>query len=500
MPPLPFLSREEIRAVYDAGPEAVIALVEGLLTHLSRIGELEARVEARVKELEDRLSRDSHNSSRPPSSDPPHTKETKGKQTGSLREKSGKPPGGQRGHRGETLRLREDPHQIVVHSPSDCAHCGGALSESETVATERRQVWEVPPISVEVTEHRVEHRRCPGCDTITSGDFPVGVTQPVQYGERLRGVGVYLQAYHLLPFARTSELLGDVFGVALSEGTLFTALHAASGRLEATEAAIQAGLRAAAVVHFDETGVRVEGKRAWLHSAGTDTLVHYAAHPKRGQAATREIGILPTFGGRAVHDGWGSYFAYGCAHALCNAHHLRELTFLSERHGQLWAEGLKMLLREMKQAVETARSEGRTALGAGTIRALEGRFDRLLEAGEEANPPPSDPSESGEKKRGRMKQTKARNLLDRLKRYRAETLAFLHDFAVPFDNNLAERDLRMMKVQQKISGGFRAQAGADAFCRIRSYLASARKQGHNVLAALVAVFQGHPLSLVTLAE
>jgi transposase len=492
----PLLDREEIRAVYAAGPEAVIALVEGLLTQLSRVGELEAR----LKELEDRLSRDSHNSSQPPSSDPAFTKGMKGKPAQSLRQKSGKPPGGQRGHRGETLRLREDPHQVVIHSPSDCAHCGGALSGGETVATERRQVWEVPPMSVEVTEHRAEHRRCPGCGGVTSGVFPAGVTRPVQYGERLRGVAVYLQAYHLLPFARTSELLGDLFGVPLSEGTLFRALHAASERLETTEGAIKAALRAAAVVHFDETGLRVEGKLAWLHSAGTETLVHYAVHPKRGQAATKEIGVLPGFGGRAVHDGWSSYFAYGCAHALCNAHHLRELTFLHERHGQAWAEELKALLREMKQAVEAARSQGRTALEAGTIQALGSRYDRLLEAGEGANPPPPPSGEGGEKKRGRKRQTKARNLLDRLRRYRAETLAFLHDFAVPFDNNLAERDLRMMKVRQKISGGFRAKAGADAFCRIRTYLTSARKQGHNVFAALVAVFQGHPLSLVTLAE
>ena len=364
-------------------------------------------------------------------------------------------------------------------------------------------MWEAPPISVEVTEHRVERRRCPCCGTITSGAFPAGVTRPVQYGERLRGVAVYLQAYHLLPFARTSELLGDLFGVPLSEGTLFRALHAASERLEATEAEIKTALQSATVVHFDETGVRVGGKLHWLHSAGTDTLVHYAVHPKRGQAATREIGILPGFGGRAVHDGWSSYFAYGCAHALCNAHHLRELTFLHERHGQRWAEGLKSLLREMKQAVEAARYEGRTALGVETTQALEARYDRLLATGEGANPPPPlvNPSpEGGGKKRGRKKQTPARNLLDRLRRYRAETLAFLHDFAVPFDNNLAERDLRMMKVQQKISGGFRVTAGADAFCRIRSYLASARKQGQNILAALVAVFQGHPLSLVTGAE
>jgi transposase len=492
------LRREEIRAVYDAGPEAVIALVEGLL---SRMGEMEAR----VKELEDRLSRNSRNSSRPPSSDPPFGSgkgEETTRQNRSLRERSGKPPGGQPGHPPTAPPLRDDPHRIAVHTPSECAHCGGALSEAETVATERRQVWEAPELGVEVTEHRAEHRLCPHCGTLSRGSFPEGVTHPVQYGERLRGVGVYLQAYHLLPFARTSELLGDLFGVTLSEGTLFRALHAASERLEGTEAAIKTALSGAAVVHFDETGVRVEGKLHWLHSAGTDALVHYAVHPKRGQAATKEIGILPAFTGRAVHDGWSSYFAYGCAHALCNAHHLRELTFLHERHGQAWAGEMKGVLREMHRAVEAARSEGQTALAAGTIRDLEARYDRLLEAGEAANPPP-DPATLGEDRertRGRRKQTKAKNLLDRLRRYRAETLAFLHDFSVPFDNNLAERDLRMMKVQQKISGGFRARSGADAFCRIRSYLASARKQGQNTLAALVAVFQGHPLSLVSLAE
>lgn len=487
MPDTLSLSREEIRAVYDAGPAAVIDLVEGLLSRLQGMEETNRQLEARVKGVEDRLSKDSHNSGKPPSSDGLARKPK------SLREKSGKKSGGQPGHPGKTLELRDDPDRTVPHVPAECERCGGSLSGAETVLIERRQVFDLPPMELEATEHQVESRRCSHCGTVSRGSFPEGVTQPVQYGEGVRSMITYLQAYQLLPYARTCELMGDLFGVSVSEGTLSEALQSCSSRLAATEEAIREALTREAVAHFDETGLRIEGKLHWLHSASSETLSHYSPQKKRGREGMAQAGILPGFRGRAVHDGWTSYFAYGCDHALCNAHHLRELTFLAERSGQEWAGEMKGLLIEMKETVGAARAEGKATLPAETLLSLRARYEALLEAGEAANPlPPPDPGP----RRGRKRQTPARNLLDRLRRYNGETLAFLYDFMVPFDNNRAEREIRMMKVQQKISGGFRSQEGAEAFCRIRGYIASARKQAHNVLFALQQVFIGHPLTLV----
>jgi transposase len=489
--PLPF-RREEILAVYDQGPEAVLGLIERLWSlqqdTFQAIEETNRQLEARVAELENRLSKDSHNSGKPPSSDGLKRKPA------SLREKSGKRSGGQPGHPGKTLEFCDAPDHRIVHGPVGCDGCGEDLSEAPTVGTERRQVFDLPPLKLCVTEHAVESRRCPNCGKVSRGSFPEGLTQPVAYGPGVKALWVYLQAYQLLPYARTCELFHDLFGGSISEGTLAEALQTGSSRLEATEAAIREALTQARVAHFDETGLRIEGKLHWLHSASTETLVHYSPQKKRGQEGMRAAGVLPRFHGRAVHDGWASYFAFDCDHALCNAHHLRELTFLAERHGQGWAAELKGLLIEMKQAVEGAKAAGKVALTNTALRPLVERYDSLLETGEGENPPP--PPEAVPR-RGRRKQTPARNLLDRLRRYRQETLAFLYDFAVPFDNNRAEREIRMMKVQQKISGGFRSQEGAEAFCRLRGYIASARKQSHPVLFALQLVFKDRPLTLVT---
>jgi transposase len=476
---LPSLSRAEFQEIYEAGPDAVFTLVEGLMTRISTM-------EARVKELEDRLSKDSHNSGKPPSSDGLKRKPV------SLREKSRKKTGGQPGHPGKTLEVCDAPDHRILHRPTSCEGCGTALSEAGTLLTERRQVFDLPPLKLEVTEHQVESCRCPGCGRVRWGAFPEGVTQWVQYGPGVKALGVYLQVYQLLPYARSGELFHDLFGVSVSEWTLSDTLQSCSLQLEGTEAAIREAISKAEVAHFDETGLRIEGRLHWLHSASTKTLVHYSPQKKRGQEGMREAGVLPHFHGRAVHDGWGSYFAFDCEHALCNAHHLRELTFLFERHRQGWAAELKGLLIEMKQAVESAKDARKSALTKKALRSLLKRYDTLLQAGVKANPLPSPDLVP---RRGRRKQTPARNLLDRLRRYQDETLAFLYDFNVPFDNNRAEREIRMMKVQQKVSGGFRSQDGAQAFCRIRGYIASARKQFHSVLFALQQLFLGQPLTL-----
>lgn len=469
------MTPDEIQAVYDAGPAAVRALIEGLL---QRVDELTAR----VTELERQVKRNSNNSSQPPSQDGFQ------KKTKSQRRKSERPVGGQPGHRGATLRLREQPDQIETHTVTRCAGCGQDLQAQAATHYERRQVFELPPLAFVVTEHRSESKTCAGCHTRTSAVFPADVTNVVQYGSRAQAVAVYLRDYQLLPQARTSELFADLFGHRLSPGMLGTAQQSCAAALVEVEARIKAGLQAAPVAHFDETGLYVAGQRHWLHVASTPRLTHYATHAKRGAAATTEIGILPKFHGIAVHDAWASYWQADCAHALCNAHHLRELTALVEQGGQAWAQSLQDLLRAIKRTVETAVARGAEGLDAATHEAFFARYEALLTAGLQLNPA----AVAIPGQRGRSKQSKARNLLLRLQQRQAAVLRFMTDFRVPFDNNLAERDLRMMKVQQKISGCFRALTGAQAFCRTRSYISTIRKYGLNVLAALEQVFTGTP--------
>ena len=264
----------------------------------------------------------------------------------------------------------------------------------------------------------------------------------------------------MLPFARASELLADLCGCTLSEGTLLTAIQACAASLEGTEAVIKAALQQAAVAHMDETGLDVAGKRQWLHVVSTASLTHYACHARRGSAAMDTIGILLAFEGTSVQDGWRGYWTYGCEHALCNAHHLRELTYLHEQEGQAWAAAMRTLLQRMYVAVEQAKAAQATQRAPEAVARSVTEYRVLVERGLAAQPPPPPPV-PGE--RGRRKQTKAKKLLDRLVVQRDAVLAFLHDFAVPCDNNQAERDVRMVKVQQKVSGGFRTAEGAACF-------------------------------------
>ena len=467
-----------------------IAELEGLVTQLS--AQLEAALTQnvalveRVRELEGRLAKDSHNSSKPPSSDPLGRKRRR-----SQRRRSGKKPGGQLGHRGETLHLVATPDELVEHRPTACTSCQTPLDETAPVAGyERRQVHDLPPVRLLVREHRALHVRCPACDQVSIGAFPAEAPSRAQYGPRLRALAVYLVEQQLLPYARVREVFADLLSAHVSLGTLTRWVQQGAAALRPVEEQIKAALQRAPVLHSDETGVRRAGTLAWAHVASTTRLTHYAIHAKRGREATDAIGILPGYRGVSVHDGLRSYRAYtACRHALCNIHHLRELTFVEEEYHQTWAKDLKALLLAMKAAVEAACTRGEPALPDAERRAFVARYDDLLAAGLAANPPP----ERRLGQRGRVKQSPARNLLERLWLGKDEVLAFLHDLTIPFDNNQAEQDLRMLKVQQKIAGSFRADSGSEAFARIRGYCASLRKQGVALLAALVTVFTGQPL-------
>lgn len=476
------LTREQFQTLYEQGPDAVWAVIAALQATVETQQQQINTLSARVKELENRLNTDSHNSSKPPSSDGFN-------KPVSLRRPTGKKPGGQKGHPGRTLSFSDTPDEIVVHTPAACACCGQALDTVEGHEAQRRQVVDLPPLSLVTTEHRVQKKVCPDCGWETVAAFPAEVETTVQYGPRLKALGVYLLDFQLLPYQRIAGLFADLFDASFSAGTLFTAQQRTSEQLGGVLSCIRHALWQAEVAHFDETGLRLGGRLHWLHSASTPTLTYYDWHTKRGKAGMDKAGILPHFGGVAVHDGWSSYQPYACRHALCNAHHLRELTALYEQEGQEWANKMRALLVEIKHAVERAKDHARAGVSPLLERRFEARYRRLLQEGFAANPPP----EIKPGKRGRPKQSRARNLLDRLQQGQAATLRFMTDFAVPFDNNLAERDLRMMKVQQKVSGSFRSEEGADAFCRVRSYISTMRKQGQSVLSALEHVFLGKPL-------
>lgn len=473
MEPFQLPSDEEISAAYDEGKEAVIALYH------RTVGQLAARVQA----LEDRVSKNSRNSGKPPSSDGLTKPAPK-----SLRKRHGKKSGGQVGHEGNTLKAVAKPDHITVHAVHQCHQCQASLETVTASGNEKRQVFDVPQPRVEVTEHQAEIKHCPHCGTENRGDFPEAVTQPVQYGPAIRALAVYLNQYQMLPLERVSETFADVFEHPLAEGTIFDAGQAVAEKVAPVNEAIKKHLtEQEAVVHFDETGTHINGKLHWFHSTSTARLTYYACHPKRGHEATDDIGILPNLHGRAIHDGWKSYFRYSIIlHGLCNAHHLRELLFLMERYPQDWEQGLLDLLLEIKKSVDQVPK-----LSQAQLADYEQRYDRLIEQGFQANPLPEAHDQSP-KKRGRTAKSPPLNLLGRLRDHKDAVLAFMYDFKVPFDNNQAERDLRMMKVKMKVSGGFRSDQGAEVFCAVRAYLSSARKNSQHMLAVLRSALDGNP--------
>ena len=459
---------------YD--PEAAAELI----LHLSEKNE---ELENRIKVIENQLAQNSRNSSKPPSSDGLK------RQTKSLRKKSGRSVGGQKGHRGTTLRQVEKPDDIVKHSVKICHTCRRSLKKQPVDDYEKRQVFDIPPVNINVTEHQAEIKTCPHCSSVNKASFPSSVLQPVQYGPNLKAHAVYLTVRQHLPYKRTAELLRDFFGAEISPATLLKANKECSTLLEKPVNDIKEQVATSDVVHFDESGSRCAQENYWAHTACTPTLTYYMIHKNRGTKAMDAAGILPKFKGRAVHDHWKSYFKYSCFHSLCNAHHLRELIFLVEREQQAWAQSMIDLLLDSKKAVEQAKAEEKTRLSDEALKRFLRRYRRIVRQGFNANPD-RDPV------RKRKKHTKAQNLLRRLSDFEEETLAFLYDFRVPFDNNLAERDIRMVKLQQKISGCFRTKEGADMFYIIRSYVSTAIKQNRNVMTLLKIAFEQEPISLV----
>ena len=470
-------SEAEIGAAYDQGKEAVIVLFRSSLEQLAN----------RIQVLEDQVAKNSGNSGKPPSSDGYQKPTPK-----SLRKRHGRKSGEQVGHTGYTLKAVKHPDWVEVHRVRECHYCHGSLERVEVTGYKKRQVFDVPKVHIGVTEHQAEIKHCPHCGEVCQADFPEGVTQPAQYGDEIKSQAVYFNQYQLLPLERVSEALETLYGQPIAEGTIMDACQEVADLVTETNAAIKKHLTEwEAVVHFDETGVRVESKLHWLHSASTPRLTFYAIHPNRGSLAMDAIGILPSLQGRALHDDWPSYFKYAILHGLCNAHHLRRLEFLLEQYPQKWVGEMMDLLVRMKEAVDRAKEASRSYLTRRQRTAFEESYDHLVLKGLRANGPPKR-SRDEPRKRGRMKQTPARNLLLEFKTHKQAVLAFLYDFKVPFDNNQAERDIRMMKLKQKVSGCFRTAQGAEIFCQIRSYLSTAHKNGQNALEVLRLAFACTP--------
>jgi transposase len=470
-------SRDEAAPVAEDAASVNTILRDQNAAQQTRIAQLEAR----IAELERQLGLNSGNSGKPPSSDGLKKKPVR---VSSLRERSGKKPGGQKGHPGETLRQSETVDATINHFPKACAGCGEALSEAMATDHIARQVFDLPePQPLIVTEHRAHSCRCAACGTQTRADFPPDVKAPVQYGARIAGIVVYLLHGQFLPEKRLAALMADLFGVQLSTATIAAMSQNCAARFESFATAIYARIAAAAVKHLDETGLRIGGKTQWLHIAATVLLTFYRIASKRGAMPENLTGI-------ALHDHWKPYYTLeGIRHALCNAHHLRELKALVEIEKEDWARKMQRLLRLACHATNLARERGKP-LPRRLIALFELRYDAILTEGlafHAAQPALVRPERTGKAKaHGRKPRRVGHNLLLRLSIRKQDVLRFLSDLTVPFTNNLAEQAARMMKLRQKISGGFRSAAGAADFAVIRSLLSTAKKQGWNMLDTLAA--------------
>jgi transposase len=439
---------------------------------------LVAALRAHIAELERRLGLNSSNSGKPPSSDGLK----KPARVSSLREPSGNKPGGQKGHKGETLRQVTDPNEVVNHYPSACSMCGVGLDPKTSVGHSARQVFDLPqPQPLVVTEHRAHDCECPACGAKTRALFPDGVNAPVQYGARITAFVIYLLHYQLLPENRLATLMVDLFGVKVATATIARMSRACAERLHGFVETVRDLVAGAPVKHMDETGFRIGGKTQWLHVASTALLTFYRVCAKRGSLLANVVGIV-------VHDHWKPYYTIeGVLHALCNAHHLRELKALVEIEKEEWARKMQRLLRRACHITNRARERG-VPLRPRLIECFERRYDAILAEGlafhETQLPLVRAVIKAGGKRRGRAPRRTGHNLLLRLAKHKEDTLRFLRDPTVPFTNNQAERDGRMMKLRQKISGGFRSLQGAMDFALIRSFVSTARKQDWNIIDAL----------------
>jgi transposase len=438
-------------------------------------------LQAELRQLRDRVAQSSRNSSRPPSTDRPEQPQPK-----SLRQKSGRKPGGQPGHPGHTLRFSDHPQHTQIHPLQEC-ECGEDLSQEPALDFERRQVFDLPPLKLECTEHRAEIKDCPSCHKLVTAPFPSEVNAPVQYGKNFRSLLAYFYDAQLGASLRIRQMCEELFGYAVSEGTLQSARQEQYQALEPFEERLKQILPQEPVLHVDETSLPVNRINHWLHVICTPLLTFFSVQKCRGKAAIHAIGIIPQFTGWLMHDFLSSYLSFeNCLHTFCKSHLMRELIFIFEQHHQRWAKDLYDLFLEMLRFVQAQKARA-APVDQAEYERWQRRYRKLLRAGRQLNPLTA--AQVAGKCR---KQSKEQNLLDRLEAYDDFILAFLWAWELPFTNNEAERDFRFMKSRIKISGCFRTLDGARRHVRIRSYICTLRKQGLPVLEYLRRALDGRP--------
>jgi transposase len=468
-------SKERITQISKGNPEDIALFITSLLETIERL-------ENRVQELERQLNQNSKNSSKPPSSDG-FRKPT------NLRVPGGK-NGAPKGHDGHTLRFVEQPDEVIIHPLPWCLHCSASLNEVTHSGYEKRQVFDLPVPRLLVTEHRAEKKCCPFCNHTQQAAFPVQVNAPVQYGEGFASWTVYLNMYQMLPLERTQQFFADLTGQRPSEATLLSHMEGMHQALEPHERTIREHLLRTEVAHADETTVRIEGKKQWLHNMSDARWTHMAVHKSRGSQAMDDIGILPAYTGILVHDCNMPYFKdkYTFGHALCCAHLMRECQGITDYDHHRWSTQMKQLLQESWRLARAAKQENRE-LDENKLLALERRYDEILRQGEAEWRKGKQREKTGP--RGRKSKSKAANLGERFHLHKHAILRFLRDARVPFDNNQAERDIRMVKVKEKVSGTFRTWRGAEQFARARGFISTARKQDLCILSSLTSVLLGN---------
>ncbi len=475
-------SRESLVAMCRDEPEKAADLILMLWEKVETLARKVEEQDAKIARLEAKLSKNSSNSSKPPSTDksnPGGKPPAKNTPKDSVRK-----PGGQPGHGGTTLRKSDSPNHIVqLPKPQRCT-CGESLPSDGPWGEQQRQVFDLPPeIKIEVTEYRAPSCKCPGCGRKNTADFPQEAATHLQYGKRIRAAATYLHVYHLLPYERLAGIFGDLFGCPLSAGTLPGFIKDGAQRAAPLHERILAEVRASPFMHNDETGLNILDKTSWLHVASTPQFSYFKVTPGRSFEDIKSVGALEGYTGRSIHDFLPAYLKFdGPEHGLCNAHHLRDFTGIEELTGQEWPGEMARLLLKAKDLMAERAGEGKKP-GDGEIAVIRASYRKILAAGHQHNPEP----ERDPRKRGRPARGKALNMLDRLGTYEEETLAFLIH-GVPFDNNEAERDLRMMKTRQKISGCFRTLEWSNRFAQIRSIIATAKKRGKCIYGILQDMF------------
>ncbi|MFZ0446755.1 MAG: IS66 family transposase [Bacillus sp. (in: firmicutes)] len=462
------MNYKQFLTIYNQGPEELYRLFKMYEREIETLNGKFQVVSNRISTLEFQSKKNSTNSHKPPSSDGLRKPKTK-----SLREKTNRKTGGQPGHKGHTLHHVSRPDHVIKHHVTTCDGCGELLENESAVQVKTRQVFDIPTIQLEVTQHETEVKKCVSCGTKTESTFPKDVQHHVQYGTNVQSMVLYMMQYQLIPFARTREFFQDFFDLSISEGTLWNVNEKFSTYLAETfEPQARNQIIQAPVVHFDETGLRSEGKTQWLHTLSTDQVTLQYVHEKRGTEAMNEINLLPEFKGIAVHDCLASYFVYEkCEHAVCNAHLLRDLKAVYEQTNQTWTQDMMEILLLAKQQRECQEDP----LNPMAVAWMDDTYLDIVEKGYEQN--------------ATMANHDAEKLLNRLSKRQDSVLLFVENSNVPFDNNLAERDLRMAKVKQKVSGTFRSKTGAQNFAMTRSFLGTLKKKKRNLFQSIKQVMK-----------